>query len=410
MNSAWDQQQRFVKQTIENRLESRPAWPRQIFRLELEQADIYQDRSNKILNQLEEDGELGNTSLRLGNNDITFLTRPEEPRPEPDDEIKEATEKLNLFFKESSDFSELTAYASLCKIYDEIGENITGMEVLPSNNYPYHLSGFTGQLDGLMRMRDEYIPIEVYNGSDYLSVEKDGNHSKKYKQIRDRHQDEQPVSSPILINRRSDSNLKTQVRNNFNSLAIDTDVIVGCETSHPQIQDTIELFNLGEIIRILPPLETADGQTFDGEEFIQAAKNQQKAETIRPPSVMAKAAEDLPDQYLSRIRGGVQLHYVNSFYRRASGSTGRQASFLLQQIYNRLLRKGGMARRVAIEKGWEDFEDSYRYIKKARQKKEMILEQARTYIKILQDENVISEQNGNIYARNSSHPQPTFSF
>uniref|UniRef100_UPI00300EABED hypothetical protein n=1 Tax=Haloarcula sp. CGMCC 1.2071 TaxID=3111454 RepID=UPI00300EABED len=122
----WEKQQRFIEQAIVSRLNDHPAWPRSVFRLELEKANIYQDRSNKILHQLEGEGVIGSTSVELNDNEIPFITRPESPTPSPEDEIKEATEALNSFYLESSDFSELTAFTALCKIDDEIGDNITG--------------------------------------------------------------------------------------------------------------------------------------------------------------------------------------------------------------------------------------------------------------------------------------------
>lgn len=174
-----EQQRQFVKNTLDRRLDEHPAWPANIFKLELEGADIYQDRTGEILNDLLDNDNVGKIKISLGGHDIPFVTRPENPPPKPDEEIRTATREFNTFLRESSDFAELTAYVALCKVYDEIGGNITAMEVLPKGERPHRLNGITNELDGFMQMRDEYIPVEVYNGADYLSA------GRKYQQLCD---------------------------------------------------------------------------------------------------------------------------------------------------------------------------------------------------------------------------------
>jgi len=412
-SDTWDQQQQLIEQAILNRLDDHPAWPRTVFRLELETAGIYQDRSGKILNQLKEDGKIGVKSLNINhhdNNPIPFITRPEDPLPDPTDDIREATADLNAFYRESSDFSELTAYTALCKVRDEIGDNITAMEVLPSNNYPLQLGGFQSQLDGLVRIDNEYVPIEIYNGSDYLSKRSDESLSKKYKQIQNRFRDEQPISHPMLINRRSDGKMKKEARKSFNTVVVDTDIIIGCEDTHPEIKHIAKKFNLSNIIRLIPPLKTKSGEELDGADYITASRSNQEAKTIRPASEMVEAADALPPQYVKRIRGGVQLHYVNMFYRKASETVERNAAGVLQQIYNILLREGGMTRQTAIDMGWDTYEENYTYVKSLKEQEEMVREQTHTYITQLREANVIEEANGKIYARKAAHPQQTFSF
>ena len=187
-----EQQRQFVANTIERRLDEHPAWPANIFKLELEGADIYQDRTGEILNDLLDNGEVGKTKIRLGGVDIPFVTRPEDSPAEPDDEIRAATREFNQFLLESSDFAELTAYVALCKIYDEIGADITAMDVLPKGERPHRLNGIDNELDGFLQLRDEYIPVEVYNGADYLSAA-----GRKHQQLCDYAIDEQPMSNPL---------------------------------------------------------------------------------------------------------------------------------------------------------------------------------------------------------------------
>ncbi|WP_336330947.1 hypothetical protein [Haloarcula sp. CGMCC 1.2071] len=239
---------------------------------------------------------------------------------------------------------------------------------------------------------------------------KDGYHSKKYNQIRERAREERPIRNPMLINRRSDSDFKEHVRKEYNSVVVDTDIIVGCQDTHPEINRISELFNLTGIIHLLPPLETESGEELDGEGFINAARRNDQAEIINPSSELAAAASTLPDQYLKRIRGGVHLHYVNTFYRSASDRTHRDASLLLQQIYNLLLREDGMTRQEVLDMGWEELIQGYRNIKSLQQRESDIRDQTRVYIAQLLEENVVAENSGKIYARKSRHPQTTFSF
>jgi hypothetical protein len=213
-----EQQRQFVENTLGRRLDEYPAWPANIFKLELEGADIYQDRTGEILSDMLDEGEVGKIKISLDGHNIPFITRPEDPPPKPDDEIRAATREFNKFLRESSDFAELTAYVALCKVYDEIGSDITTMEVLPKGERPHQLNGISNELDGFVHLRNEYIPVEVYNGADYLSA--DG----KYQQLGDYSIDEQPMSNPLLINRRADSDIKSRVRSELNGMVIDTDV------------------------------------------------------------------------------------------------------------------------------------------------------------------------------------------
>jgi len=60
-----EQQRQFVASTLERRLDEHPAWPANIFKLELEGAEIYQDRTGEILSDLLDNGEVGKTKIPL---------------------------------------------------------------------------------------------------------------------------------------------------------------------------------------------------------------------------------------------------------------------------------------------------------------------------------------------------------
>ena len=403
-----ERQYRVIASAVDNRVDEYQAWPANVLKLESEGMEIYQDRTGAILKRLLREDRVGKDSLNLVNSNIPFVTRPGDSSANPTDEVISSTEQLLEFFKSSSDFAELAAYVAFCKVYDEIGSHITAMNVLPKGERPHHLNGVTNELDAFMQMGDEYIPVEVYNGGDYLSKRSFGELSDKYKQLQDYSNDEEPVSNPILVNRRADTEFKKETRKEFNGIVVDTDVILGCEEDHPNLTDTLDLFNLNEIVHLLPPLETASGRELTGEDYDDLVTNDPGE--IRPPSKMAEAAEDLPDEYLKRVRGGVQLFYVNTFYRSATGRTEREASLVLQAIYNLLLREGGKPRQVALDEGWDEFTDSYRQVKSVRGRKNMIMEQAGEYITQLLDERILTERNNEVHARKATHPQQTFTF
>lgn len=216
------------------------------------------------------------------------------------------------------------------------------------------------------------------------------------------------MSNPLLINRRADSDIKSSVRSELNGMVIDTDVIIGCGETHPELNTVLDFFNLDGIVQLLPPLTTDSGTELVGADYDDAVTS--NPSLIRPPSEIAVAADTLPDRYLRRIRGGIQLFYVNSFYRSASERTEWEASLVLQAIYNLLLRIGGMTRQVALDMGWDEFIDSYGNVKSAKQRKGMILDQTRDYIGQLLEERVIVEQNDQLHSRRATHPQQTFSF
>lgn len=403
-----ERQRQFVEGVIKQRLNKRPAWPSNILKLEFEYPGIYQDRTGEFQKDLLDNGEVGKTTESIIGKQIPFVTRPENPIPDPDDEIREATEEFMKFLRDSSDFAELAAYVALCKVYDEIGDNITAMNVLPKGERP-HILGINNQLDGLMQLRDEYVPIEVYNGAKYLAPEgPDGEIEEKYQQMIDYSNEEHPTSNPMLINRRADDNFQSKVRENFDGMVINTDLMIGCEDTHPDIDSTLDLLNLDNIVHLLPPLETASGNELTGSDYDDAVTN--NPNLIRPPTEMAEAADSLPDQYVRRIRGGVQLLYVNSFYRSSSERVEWEGGLVLQEIYNMLLREGGMNRQTAVNLGWDAFTDSYRNVKSAQRRESMIRDKTQDYITRLIDERVIVERNDQIHARKATHPQQSFSF
>lgn len=61
------------------------------------------------------------------------------------------------------------------------------------------------------------------------------------------------------------------------------------------------------------------------------------------------------DQFLQRIRGGVQLQYVNSIYREGDEPMTADSWLMIQVICNILLRKGGRAHQHVIDRGGKKY-------------------------------------------------------
>jgi hypothetical protein len=160
----------------------------------------------------------------------------------------------------------------------------------------------------------------------------------------------------------------------------------------------------------IPEIETADGEFLDGEEYKNLSLGEDDVDLIYPPSKLAPGAADLPEQFLQRIRGGIQLQYVNSIYREGHDPTTSDACFVLQEIYNILLREGGHTRQEIIDKGWEKATTRYRRIKSADERKPAILDKARSLVNRLRDEHIITERNSELHARKAQHPQQDLTF
>jgi hypothetical protein len=396
----------FAKQIALRRLDSHPAWPRTAYRLECEAADVYQDESGQALKELKDNGEIDRKDINVGGTQRVYFTRPETPIPEPEDEIQHAVRQFEAFLTTCGYFGNLVTYVALCKIHDELGDYITGFDVLPEAPRPYLLNNPGREPDAVVLLPDEKVPIEVYNGGDYL-----GTNTRKHSQLTDlsTNPDGSLPTNPILVNHRSDDDIKRSVRN-MNGLVIDTGLILACENKRDEIQDVLETLHLERRIDFVPEMETADGVALDGSDYDDLSRGQADVDIIHPPSKLTPAADDLPDQFLQRIRGGIQLQYVNSIYREDHAPMTSDACFVLQEIYNILLREGGHTRQRIIDKGWDKATDRYRRLKSVEQRKPAILDETQSLLNRLRDERIITERNGELHARRAEHPQQDLTF
>lgn len=408
----------FIRSILDDRLDEHPAWPANVFKLECEGYGLYQNTTGKVLQELLDAGIIGRVEVEIRTVERPFITRPGVGPDDIEPDILDATREFDEFLFQSGYFANLAAYVALCKVQNELRRRVQ-IDVLPEGPRP-HLLHYPGRdPDGLVMLPSEYVPVEVYNGKDYLGVR-----SEKFRQLRDLSSFESVTnevgerewvendalnSHPMLINRRSDSAIKQLVRK-LNGMVVDTDCILACEDSHPDIDDTIELFNLDRIVHLLPSLETTDGIVLDGNEYRRRTSATGDDGALRPPSKMADAADELPSEYMMRIRGGLQLQYVNSLYRQFDDSTMRVASLVVQTAYHELLREGGWDMQIALDDGWDRMRRRYPRVKSPVQRKDVILDEARAMLNGLREERIIAEQNGDLYARKATHPQPSLSF
>lgn len=398
---------RFAKQIALQRLESHPAWPRTAYRLECESAGVYQNTSGRALSQLLEDGKINRNDIDVNGENRVYFTRPESPPPDPEDKVKLAVREFEQFLTKSGHFGNLAAYVALCKVHNELNDYISGFSVLPEAPRPYLLNNPGREPDAVVLLPEERVPVEVYNGGDYVSK-----NTRKFEQLSDLSTDPDGSvpTNPMLINHRSDDEVKSTVRTGMNGLVIDTGLMIACENKRAEIEDVLETLHLESRIEFVPEVETADGVALDGQDYNNLSRGQADVDLIYPPSKLAPAADNLPEQFLQRIRGGIQLQYVNSIYREDHERTMSDACLVLQEIYNILLREGGHTRSKIMDKGWEEAIDQYRRLKSAEERKPSILDATGSLLSRLQNERIISRRSGELHARKAEHPQQDLVF
>lgn len=388
------------------RIENEGAWPVKAFRLELEYAGVYQNVTGNALSILLDNDRIGRRDISVNGESRPYFTRPKDPRPKPSEKLVDSATEFEEFLTENGHFADLAVYIALSKIFDELSGHITGLDVYPEGPYPAMLQYPGREPDGVIRFSNEHVPIEVYNGGNYLSTS-----GHKYDQIQDLSSDNSNglQSNPMLINRRCDDDFKAAVRRR-NGMVVDTDLIIASESAKTDIQNHIDRLQVSPIIKFLPEFEDTNGDPITGDEYYEISNSSQDIERIRPPNAMASEANKLPNEFLKRIRGGVQLQYVNSIYREDHPPIRKDAALVVQAIYNRLLREGGVDKQDAIDDGWTAVTQHYRRLKTAQQRQPAILDEARSFLGRLKEDNVLLDRNGKFYARNATHPQPSLTF
>jgi len=396
-----------IRHNIETRLEDNIAWPVKGFKLEMEKYNIYQDATGIAV-----DNHGGIEKLKVGGNTYYVENGTDESDVEGT-EIYEVTENFREFLDKSGLIANLTGYVALCKVYSELNGSIEQMEVHPENNF--NMLFFTERTpDAMIRFPGEYNPVEVYNGADFLNDRAD-----KYDQLMDlsASDDHHIESSPILINRRSEKDFKDKLLKR-NVVVIDTDYILAYSDVHSRYEDALERLNVDSLTHEVPRFEAANGDMIDGYDYDVSEdgdhdySDDERMNALTPPEDMISDVDNLPDDYLKRVRGGVQLQYVYTLYRRATNSTPtrRAAALVMQETYNNILRANtAVDRDSALQDGWDDAEDQYNWLN--QMDKSDIMDEADNIVDELEDEKILTvPQSGKISPRQATHPQPTFSF
>lgn len=397
-----------IQSNLEDRLERYPAWPVKAFKLEMEGYEIYQDETGIAIDELDHINKLevdGNTYY------VENGTSKDSIRGT---NVYDMTERFREFLYESGEIANLACYVALCKIYTELEGNINEIEVHPESNFGvlYHTNRIP---DALIKFPGEYIPIEVYNGADYFNERND-----KYNQLRDLCTEAEDAinSNPIFVNRRSEGEFKKTVREDYNLLVVDIDRIFSFEDIYSEYEDSIQFLHTSQLIYTLPKLTGANGDLLTGLDYDlvesgdQGYSEQERIEALRPPEDMLGDLNELPRDFVKRVRGGVQLQYVNTLYRRADDgdSIRRAACLVMQELYNNILRSElAVDKQDAINDGWDDAKDQYEWL--VQLDRDSVLREVESIIDELKREKIITTpESDKVSPRQSIHPQPSFYF
>lgn len=393
----------YVKSVVSNRVSEYGGWPANLLKLELESTGIYQDFTGESLLELKDQDKIDKIEINgypyaVGNSGT-----------EPDGRIVTATEQFYQFVNSSRafKFAELAVYAALSRVYDILSDHMN-LDLLPKGEWTTILRGVDKEVDGLLQMRGENFPLEVYNGIDYLVEDRSDNpdNPTKLDQVEERAMSEPVQVNPVLVSRLTSEELRNIIRK-MNGTVLDTGGIVACETNPNFREPMVQELNLSDRLFVVSEPTTSEGFDLDGETF-------DKWVTDRPgrilPEKLASAAESLPEPYIRRVRGTVSLLYVNQIYRKVSGRIGRIASLVVRYAYHRLLREGGKRRDEMFRHGQEDLKRNYRNFQDAKVVMEEIQSRFDQMINELREKRMIEDRDTGLYARGADHPHADLTF
>jgi len=392
----------YIETAVDQRLTDYDAWPANIFKLELEKAGVYQNFAGRALAELREN----RTIEREEANNYPYIVAAGDNAPSSSSTVRSMTEKFYTLTDGDDTkplFGEIAFYATLCTEISKLSDDVDA-EAHPKDEYASLLHGNTERVDCLLRVNQEYFPVEVHNGMGLITT---GSERKRRQVDRNSAEGNNP-SNPVLGSRIIGKNMRKYVRDR-NGTVIDTGAILACEeTNDNNLSDALEFLNISELVEIVPPIETSEGYKLTGEKY----ENFLNSHIDRLlPEKLSSSASNLPEEYRKAVTGGLQLQYVNTYYRQAADVIGKEAGWVLQFGFHSLLRQsGGFSRSKLVEEGWDQFSEEYRNIEKAKAREGAIRERTRDYISELESENVISDKSGGLYARASIHPHASLKF
>lgn len=275
------------------------------------------------------------------------------------------------------------------------------MDAHPKGDYQWKMHGDDIELDALVDFHQERFPIEVYNGFQFVT-----DSHRKLDEMEGLMINEEPLCNTVLINRLSSPFSKEEAPQN--GLIIDTRFVLACEENNPQLPDAVETLDIDSHFAFLPKIETTDGRRFDGGDWTGPPANYNDVKQ----SKMTSAADDLPESYLRRIRGGLQFLYVSTLFRRMSEPVDKVATNIIQDCYHHLLRHSdGTPRGHLIDIGWDSYLSRHTRMKTDITRFEPdIKDRVRELLSRLLEDRIVIDRNGDLYARKADHPHASLEF
>lgn len=407
-----DEVESILQYRLEQRLEDYPGWPMREFKLSAEQLDLYQTTTGTAIDRHDD---IVRKEVPTDNSpQAKFYAYDHTPKSEiRDSEAFSRKEQFDDFLSNAGNFANLVVYVVSCQVKNEI--NIDAMEVRPEDYFRTLLYHTSRVPDVLISLEQEHAPVEVYNGGDYVNDRND-----KHDQLMDLKSpdDEDVNSNPIFVNRRSTDDFKKD-RLKDNITVVDTDQVICSGPLYEEYQDAINFFDLESLVTVLPLIECTNGESIAGDDYdVQENGSEfddvdERQDALHPPEDMVSDFDTIKNEteknFVKRVRGGIQLHYVSSIYRRSSGSAQNAASIIIQNMYHNLLRAdSGVPKPDAIAKAREDALEEQGWIEQVddgdvRQEIEDIIEE-------LKIKKVLTLSQGNLTPRRAVHPQPSFSY
>jgi hypothetical protein len=285
-------------------LENYPAWPRREFNLSMESRQLYQDTTSSAIDAY------GDVSRVTVDGKVFYSYNDTAKDTIRGSEPYDKTFRIDEFLSRSGNMANLATYIAICQVYTELKDDM--MEVRPEDDFRMTLYHTDRVPDAYIRFPNEHVPVEVYNGGDFVNDRND-----KHDQLMDLKstEDQDIECNPMFVNRRSTMDYKEQMLNQ-NTVIIDTDLLFASESLYQDYQDAIDFFDLDSIVEVLPRLKATNGDLIDGDDYdIQVNGDQgystsERNDVLLPPAEMTTDSNKLPDEFLRRVRGGIQLHYV----------------------------------------------------------------------------------------------------
>ncbi|MGB9952152.1 hypothetical protein ACOZ4F_07085 [Haloarcula marismortui] len=382
-----------VKRAVNDHLDKEYAWPRTILEFELRGAGVYPDFVGQSLLELHEAGIIGEQTEIEGRK---YLTR-NQGGGEISQIMRNCVDGYYDLLDEVGKFGELVAYAALCDVSSDYDNLI--YHVLPESDQTHRLQGISYEPDVFIEFGDKCTPVEVYNGTEYITKDK----KKVQKQTLRAASRENPHSRPLLVAPLVSEEAEEVVLNG-DGVATQFGKPLVCRNKLSQYERYLEYLNVKSNFRYIPPIKTKDGTEIDGEEYDRILGSAE----YRGITEEKIKSDRIPDEYIERIRGGIQLVYVSSIYPEASNKIEEYACLVLQPLFHHLLRNDGVSEPELLDFGWDDFTERYPKAK-GGVSKEAVFEMTQNYIEHLLDIGMIVEEGGSMSTYESKHPHLSLS-